>query len=187
MDRELKRKNGSYCRIRNVFGIIGVFAVVFISCAVLYTIWWQIDEKISSEPLAAWQAINGQLSSETIQDWIDKNGAALQGASRLGIVAPDTSEFIEINIADNNSKGINFERIIGDKLQVTGRKDADRGYFEGKVAWNGQEICILNFDTREYAVLREDIRSFMIGDYYVSCKCNMEQEEVELLIFYCPA
>ncbi len=187
MGRESKRKNCSCNRVWNVFGIIGVVTVIFVICTALSILWRRIDEKISAGSSPEWRAVNSQLSSDTVQDWIHKNGTLLQGTSGLGIFTVGTSKIFEINLADNSEKGIKFKQIMEEKLQITGRMDADRGYFEGKIAWNSQEICIIDFDTGEYAVLRPDIRSFMIGDYYVSCRFDGEKEEMELLIFCCPA
>ena len=104
----------------------------------------------------------------------------------LGIVLPETSELFGINLTKGGS-GLSFEKMSGEQLEIAGRKDAGRGYFDGEMAWNGQEICIADFNVMEYVVLQENIRSFILGDYYISCRYDVEKGEMELLIFYCPA
>ena len=109
----------------------------------------------------------------------DREGTSLM------IKAEDSMEAFEINLAANSTFEMSFEQFLGEKLQISGRKDAEHGYFEGKVVWNGQKIYVVNLENNESVELREDIRSFMIGDYYVSTLYHAEKEEMELLIFYC--
>ncbi len=194
MDKETMRKNGCYRRIWNIFGMIGVLTVILMVCTAVWIIWQPLaalrkrnrGAESAGESRSEWHAVNGQLSSEARQDWIEQKVAEVQGVTQLGIIAEDTSEVFEINLAEDSNLEMSFVQIMGEKLQISGRKDTGRGYFEGKIAWYGQEICIVNFDTAEYAVLKEDIRSFMLGDYYISCRSDREAGEMELLIFYCP-
>lgn len=195
MDKETMRKNSCYRRIWNIFGMIGALSVILMVCTAVWIIWQPLAAlrncnggaaESTGESWSEWHAVNGQLSSEAQQAWIEQKVAEVQGVTQLGIIAEDTSVLFEINLAEDNNPEMSFEQILGEELQISGRKDAGRGYFEGKIAWYGQEICIVNFDTGEYAVLKEDIRSFILGDYYISCRGDMEAGEMELLIFYCP-
>ncbi len=108
------------------------------------------------------------------------------GEMPLKIMVEGSTEAFEINLAAKSTSEMSFEQFLGEKLQISGRKDAEHGYFEGKVVWNGQKICIVNLENNDSVELGEDIRSFMIGDYYVSTGYDAEKEEMELLIFYCP-
>lgn len=117
--------------------------------------------------------------------WSARGDVGNSESTPLMITVEGSTEAFEIDLAKSTSE-MSFEQFLGEKLQISGRKDAEHGYFEGKVVWNGQKICILNLENNDSVELREDIRSFMIGDYYVSTGYDAEKEEMELLIFYCP-
>lgn len=164
MDKVTKRGNGIYCRIWNVLGIVGLFFIIFV---------------VGIGLRGAWQLFTGsQFGSDGNRENV--------GAQQLVIMTEDPSEIFEINLADIKNQEMSFEQKMGEKLQISGRKDTKHGYFEGEIAWNGQEIYFVNLGTGEHVVLQEEVRSFMLGDYYVSTRCNAEKEEMELLIFYCP-
>ncbi|MBR5248751.1 MAG: hypothetical protein IKV27_07425 [Lachnospiraceae bacterium] len=151
-----KRANTVCCRIWYLLGIMGMFIVIS-----------AISHYIFPHLLCRGQKENGEGKS-------------------LMISVEDADEAFEINLAAKNTSEMCFEQFLGEKLQISGRKDAEHGYFEGKIVWNGQKICIVNLEDNDSVELKEDIRSFMIGDYYVSTRYDTENEEMELLIFYCP-
>ena len=92
-----------------------------------------------------------------------------------------------IPLSDESDRGIKLQQLQSGKLKVSGRLDMGRGYFEGNVSWNGQEICVVNFATMEYMFLKENLNSFTLGDYYVSCRYVEGSDEMGILVFYCPA
>jgi len=53
------------------------------------------------------------------------------------------------------------------------------------------DILVLNYSTGDLQLVSSNLRSFTLGDYYVSCeprtyKGEEEIAEVDLLIFFCP-
>ena len=118
--------------------------------------------------------------------WPAGTDARGREGTSIMIKVEDSTEAFEINLAAKRTSEMSFEQFLGEKLQISGRKDTEHGYFEGKVVWNGQKTYIVNLENNDSVELREDIRSFMIGDYYVSTFYDAEKEEMELLIFYCP-
>lgn len=164
MDKTKKEKKDIYCRIWNVLRSIGLFLVIVVV---------GIGLRLGRQQFAA-----SRVGSDDYEESVK--------VQQLSILAEDTDEIFEINLADKKNQGMIFEQKMGEKLQISGRKDAEHGYFEGRIAWNGQKLYVVNYDTGESVVLTEEVRSFMLGDYYVSCRYNTEKEEMELLIFYCP-
>ena len=156
MHKKTKRNNIVSCRIGNLLGTIGMFLII---------------SAIIQFAFSRWPAMGDGGNNESTPLMITVEGSA---------------EAFEIDLAAKNTSEMSFEQFLGEKLQISGRKDAEHGYFEGKVLWNGQKLCIVNLENNDSVELREDIRSFMIGDYYVSTGYHAEKEEMELLIFYCP-
>ncbi len=126
------------------------------------------------------------ISQYAFPRWLAGTDAGDSEGKPLMIKVEGSAETFEINLAVKSTSEMSFEQFLGEKLKISGRKDAEHGYFEGKVVWNGQKIYIVNLENNDSVELREDIRSFMIGDYYVSTLYDAEKEEMELLIFYCP-
>ena len=53
------------------------------------------------------------------------------------------------------------------------------------------DILVLNYSTGDLQLVSSNLRSFMMGDYYISCeqrtkKGEEEISEIDLLIFFCP-
>lgn len=151
-----KKTKWENCRIWKLLGSIGLFLVICALCQYAFSLWPAGGDEEDSQRMP------------------------------LMIMVEGSAEAFEINLAAKSTSEMSFEQFLGEKLQISGRKDAKHGYFEGKVVWNGQKICIVNLVNDVSVELRQDIRSFMIGDYYVSTRYNAEKEEMELLVFYCP-
>ncbi len=156
MHKKTKVKSSVCCRIWSLLGVMGIILVISVICQFVFL------------------HLIGRKQEE--------NGKG----TTLMITVEDSTEVFEVNLGAKSTSEMSFEQFLGEKLQISGRKDTEHGYFEGKVVWNGQKICIVNLENRDSVTLREDIRSFMIGDYYVSTGYDAEKEEMELLIFYCP-
>lgn len=131
-----------------------------------------------------WEALNQTMPSLALENWLDQRFEKNEAFSDLLIVSGDTFECLEINLA-KKSADMKFVQVRGKVLKIGGRIDREYGYFEGTVTWSGEEIYIVNFATKEYALLQENIRSFMNGDYYVFTGYHPEKEEMELIIFDC--
>ena len=156
MHKKTKRKNIVCCKVWKLLGSIGLFLVI---CATIQYVFPR---------------------------WSARGDAGNSESTALMITVEGSTEAFEIDLAAKNTSEMSFEQFLGEKLQISGRKDTEHGYFEGKIVWNGQKICIANLENNDFVELREDIRSFMIGNYYVSTRYDAEKEEMELLIFYCP-
>ena len=179
-----REKNEKQSRMDNGFWGITIVCIALLMSALFgrrYT-----EERVAEERAPAWQAVGNHMDSVAIQEWLARREGQLHRLPELGIVTPDSSETFSISLSDEKG-GSGFERMWGEHLKVAGRWDSKRGYFEGEVIWDGQEICILDFNSMKYAVLKENIRSFVMGDYYISYEYEEDKGVLELLIFYCPA
>ncbi len=187
-------KNKIYNWTFKVLAIIGALSVLSGGkCA------WQAIEEImentinfiehiakkESDSFSEWHPANGQTPSEAMQAWLDKNSARIKESHQLILVVTDPYEDFEINFAKCKKDNLSFIQMLGANLQIFGRIDRERKYFTGKAIWNGQEIYIVNSETKEYALLKKEMTSFMIGDYYISSSFHEENAEIDLLIFCC--
>ncbi len=179
MYQGIRRKNRKLSRRGICFWGIAFVCAVLVFFVLLRSCGSDAEEKV-------WKAANHQMDSRMIEEWLARNEGTLQRFPELGIILPETSELFQISLSDRGS-GVSFERMWGQQLKIIGRKDNERRYFEGDLIWEGQEVCILDFNSMEYAVLQENIRSFTLGDYFISCRYEREDRRLELLIFYCPA
>lgn len=169
----LHQKKGDKMKILQEIGCGCICLVLFAGCAA------QTQEETRE-----------QIVYDEFQEWLAREYEDQVGENTLAIVIRYSDEMFSLNLSDEEDGSINVERMSGNNLAVRGRKDEIRGYFEGCVEWE-EELCIVNLETMEYVVLEGNLKSFTLGDYYVSCQIVEEQEDggqkAELLVFYCPA
>lgn len=123
---------------------------------------------------------------DEFQSWLAEEKEEYVGEAFLGIMVPYSSEIYYLSFAGDSSRDVALETMMGREMTVAGRKDNAREYFEGSVEWSGTGLCVVDFTTMEYVMLEENVKSFTIGDYYVSCDFYEEEEKLDLLVFYCP-
>ena len=127
-----------------------------------------------------------EVTQDEILLWLEQDPWGANGDNSIGIGILGTDEMYCIPLSDTSDSGIKLHQMQYGALKVRGRIDMSRGYFEGDVSWNGHDICVVNFATMEYMILKENLNSFTLGDYYVSC-CYVEgADEMGILVFYCP-
>lgn len=149
------------------------------ACIAGVLLWCFLTSKVQSEPRQA----DGQ---DEILNWLLQDSWNRNGENNLGIAVAGTDDMYYIQLSDDKDGGSKLAMLQTDSLSVIGRNNVGRGLFEGSIEWNGQEIYVVNFATLEYMKLRENLNSFMLGDYYVSCRYQEDAECMELLVFYCP-
>lgn len=135
------------------------------------------------------EEVKEQVAYDEFQEWLAEEQSDQVGENMLAILTQYSDEMFWMKLYDNEEDGINVERMIGQNFAVRGRKDEIRGYFEGSVEWEEANLCIVNFETMEYVIVEENLKSFTLGDYYVSCLFKEDVDggrQVELLVFYCP-
>ncbi len=149
-------------------------------CLICLLLWRGLSVKTEWEP-------EDVITEDEILIWLEEDMWQINGENSIGIGIPQTQEMFCIPLSDESDRGIKLQQLQSGKLKVSGRLDMGRGYFEGNVSWNGQEICVVNFATMEYMFLKENLNSFTLGDYYVSCRYVEGSDEMGILVFYCPA
>jgi len=118
----------------------------------------------------------------------DKSSATPDGEKgSIGFATDDGKEFFEFHLTDERGGNLRMLRMNGKRIQVTGMLDTSRRYFEGRVSWEGEAAYIVETYTGEVVLLEEKKISWLMGDYFVSCRCIEEKKEAKLLVFYCPA
>lgn len=127
-----------------------------------------------------------RVEYDEFQQWLVEKQGEQVGEETVAVMIPYSSEMFFLQLAGEVQVGVSMERMSGQEMIIRGRKDTIRGYFEGSVEWNGQELCIVDFTTMKYVILDENLKSFTLGDYYISCEFAEDEEKLELLVFYCP-
>ena len=104
-----------------------------------------------------------------------------------------------VNITTDTNRGYaNVDIFLGENKEIDMQKatknccsDYLNKLQEEYYSTEPYDIVVLNYSTKELRLLSPDLRSFLIGDFYVTCEQRhltneTEISEVDLLIFYCP-
>ena len=148
-------------------------------CIICLVLWWGLSVKTEWEPVDT-------VADDEILLWLEQDMWEAKGDNSIGIGIPGTEEMFCIPLSDETDSGVKLQQMQLGKLKVSGRLDMARGYFEGDVSWDGQDICVVNLATMEYMILEENLNSFTLGDYYISCRYVEGADEMGILVFYCP-
>lgn len=124
------------------------------------------------------------VQEDALKQWFMECAGGSSGENILGLAVPDTQEMFYIDLSSERQSTISYLR--GNAFNVNGWTNCDRGFFDGSVDLGESDIYLINFATMEYRLLEEELRSFFLGDYYVSCWYVGEHSRMELLIFFCP-
>lgn len=102
-------------------------------------------------------------------------------------ITTDTNRgYADVDISLGENKKIDMEKVTNNCCSDCLNKLQEEYY-----STEPYDIVVLNYKTKELQLLSADLRSFLIGDFYVTCEQRYLSEEseiteVDLLIFYCP-
>ena len=132
--------------------------------------------------------------SDMIDSCLEEDYWGKKGENGLGIIHMNSLEMVFVALDKAAGYGTSIEMSDGHGMFLYGRLDRNRSYFDGTVRWKEMEnlseeesgVCIVNFATGEKMLLKQTLRAFIMGDYFVSCEYGEDPRSSNLLIFFCP-
>ena len=155
----------------NVFRRMGIVCICIMLCC---SCTLAEKEKVKTEDL------------DPLQMWLWKEYENYIGSESVAFLVPYSKDICWLELNGTAKQGASFIRMMGHNIIVDGRKDAGRKYYEGCVEGCGGNLCIVDFETLEYVLYEENMKSVTIGDYYVHFDSYENIDKIDLLIFYCP-
>ena len=119
-----------------------------------------------------------------VPEWTKGLSGSREDECCVGIGEIESEKFVVLQLY-NQQAAIKYVRMQQEDFLLSGTLNQERHYFEGSLYWE-EDCYFYDLASGEQKRLEKEVKSFLLGDYYVRCDYRTEHGRMDLLIFYCP-